>query len=279
MSERRCVIKFSFEGSAFEGYARQPTGSTVEGELIQALQRARLIDGPGEANFASASRVDRGVSALGAAVAFDTDAPAERVLPSLNAQASGIVAHSIAEVTRGFDPRRQAEFRWYRYHFPRSDPERTMDASRMTEAAARFVGVHDFSAFARVEGRDPVREVLDISIQRMGDTLVLDVRGRSFLWNQVRRMASAIATVGEGAESPESIEDALRSGRGGPYPTAPAEDLILMDVGFADLDFRRLEDYPKSTLERARQGHRRSEALLRYHEYIMEILGVAFPRC
>ena len=79
MELRRYVVKFAFEGHLFTGYARQVEGGTVEDELIGALVSAELIEGAKEGNFASASRVDRGVSAVSAAAAFDTPAAMDRV--------------------------------------------------------------------------------------------------------------------------------------------------------------------------------------------------------
>jgi tRNA pseudouridine38-40 synthase len=273
LSVRRYVIKFSFEGCAFEGYARQPTGRTVEGELIRSLQRAKLIAGPDEAAFASASRVDRGVSALGAAAAFDTDAPVERVLRSLNAHTEELVAHSIAEVEAGFDPRRRASFRWYRYHYERVRPETGYDVDAMREAASLFIGEHDFSAFARLDGRDPRREVLDVTLEPRGGFLVLDVRGRSFLWNQVRRMASAVAMVGSGEVTVGDVASALGSGDGPVFRPAPPGGLFLMDVGYPDLEFIEAVEYPRGTMESLMDRYYRSRCKMRYLEYIQERVG------
>lgn len=276
MSARRYVIKFSFEGGAFEGYARQPTGRTVEGELLLALQRAKLIDGPGEAAFASASRVDRGVSALGAAVAFDTAAPEVRVLRSINSQTGDLVVHSIAGVEAGFDPRRRATSRWYRYHYPFPNPNEGRgdgpDLPRMREAAKLFIGEHDFSAFARLDGRNPGREVLDVSLESHDGFLVMDVRGRSFLWNQVRRMASALWMVGTGDATVEEVGRALASGKGIAFPPSPPEGLFLMDVEYPDLEFVREGDFPRGKVEAIIARYHGVRCQARYLERILELM-------
>src|SRR3990172_8393699 len=77
----RIAMKIAYEGSPFSGYARQPRLRTVEGEVVRALLRARAIDDNRSSRFEGASRTDRGVSAFGNVVAFDTwlaPAPAVR---------------------------------------------------------------------------------------------------------------------------------------------------------------------------------------------------------
>ncbi len=270
MGSSRYVIKFAFEGHPYSGYARQPEGGTVEDELIGALVKADIIKDLRDASFSSASRVDRGVSAVAAAAAFDTDVPATRILRSLNAMTTSLVVHSIAEVGNGFDPRRAADHRWYRYHFCPEGEGRGLDMPAMRQAASAFLGEHDFSAFARVEDRDPIRTVLDISVERRSGSVVLDVRGRSFLWNQVRRMASAIRSAGLGETSPEAIERALHRGEGGPFPPLPPTGLFLMDVAFEGLKFTREEDLPRGTLARLREIYHQELCSVRFYEYLMD---------
>jgi tRNA pseudouridine38-40 synthase len=273
MGLRRYVVKFAFEGHLFNGYARQPQGDTVEDEMIGSLVKSGLISDARASGFASASRVDRGVSALGAAVAFDTEAREERVLRSLNASTGSLVAHSIARVEPGFDPRRAASYRWYRYHYgPEGGPGETgrgLQVPAMRRVAEAFLGEHDMSAFARLDDRDPIRRVLEIGVERRSGSLVLDVKGESFLWNQVRRMASAIRSVGSGEATVEDIEMALTEGRGGPFAPLSPVGLFLMDVVFDGLEFKRAEDLPSGTLARLRESHHQDLCSVRYHEYLM----------
>jgi tRNA pseudouridine38-40 synthase len=269
MEAQRYVVKFAFDGHLFKGYARQPEGDTVEDELIAALVRAELIEDVKEAAFASASRVDRGVSAIGAAVAFDTRAERGRILRSLNASTTSLVAHSISPVGPGFDPRRRAASRWYRYHFGPEEGEHGLDVPSMRRAAMAFEGEHDMTAFARLDGRDPVRTVLQVGVERRSGALVLDVRGRTFLWNQVRRMASAIRMVGTGELTANEVETALEHGQGGPFPPLPPVGLFLMDVTFDDLEFDRCQDLPSGTLGRLREIYHQELCSVKYHEYLM----------
>src|SRR5437667_12788730 len=67
----RVALKIAYDGRSFYGHQRQPDRRTVEGECIAALRSARLIRDPKEAFIRSASRTDRGVSAIGNFIAFD----------------------------------------------------------------------------------------------------------------------------------------------------------------------------------------------------------------
>ncbi len=270
MEHGRYVIKFSFDGHAFRGYARQPEGGTVEDELIDALRASKIIEDAKAGHFASASRVDKGVSAIGAVAAFDTQVDPRSLLRMINAHSWNVIAHSIASVDGSFDPRRQADSRWYRYHFREEELPSGLDVPLMRETAKLFLGEHDMSAFAKVDGRDPIRTVQRIAIERQSGSLVLDVWGASFLWNQVRRMASSLFMVGTNEISPEEVSDALDTGMGRPFPPVPPQGLFLMDVIYDGIEFERVSDLPSGTTEHLRDEYHQKRCSLNYLEYMRE---------
>ena len=270
MEHGRYVIKFSFDGHAFHGYARQPEGGTVEDELIGALRASMIIDDVRDGNFASASRVDKGVSAIGAAAAFDTQVDPGRVLRSLNAHTCNVIAHSIGSVDGSFDPRRRADSRWYRYHFQEEELSSGLDVPLMREAALLFLGEHDLTAFAKVDGRAPTRTVQRITVDRQSGSLVLDVWGASFLWNQVRRMASSLYMVGTHEIHPDEISNALEKGMGGPFPPVPPQGLFLMDVIYNDIEFERVADLPSGITEHLKDEYHQKRCSLKYLDYMRE---------
>ncbi len=64
------LLKFAYDGTKFYGYQRQPDKPTVEGEIISVLRDSGL-----DATIKSASRTDRGVSALGNVIYLADDEP------------------------------------------------------------------------------------------------------------------------------------------------------------------------------------------------------------
>lgn len=217
-------MKLAYDGSKFFGFQIQPEIPTVEGSLIDALEAVGAVRRDLGCGLRSSSRTDRGVSALGNVVSFETDFRLRSLCPALNSELSAVWTYSAAEVGDGFNPR-WAKQRWYRYCLPIA----SQDLSAMRAVARRFVGTHDFSGFARLDGRNPVRTIDSIDITESGPFFIMDFRAESFLWNMVRRIVWLVNAVGNGSlRSDEfSLETGHRPRRTG---LAPPEYLLLMDV-------------------------------------------------
>src|SRR5260221_1168999 len=89
-----------------------------------------------------------------------------------------------------------------------------LDEEAMRDAAARFVGMHDFASFAASTGseeddkeRSTEREIFSTELARSpdGEELGFNVRGRSFLRYLVRKMVSTLLDVGRGKLEPDDI--------------------------------------------------------------------------
>jgi tRNA pseudouridine38-40 synthase len=223
----RVIIKFAYNGKKFHGYARQPNLKTVEGELIRALVKHEIIKDTKESYFRSASRTDKAVSALGNAVAFNTNNPKKNILQNLTDEFSSILLYGIKKVKPEFNPR-HAIFRQYRYYLPLTN----LDIEKIVPALNCFTGEHNFSNFAKLEShRNPIRTIDNILFTQENNILIIDFFAQTFLWHQIRRILSALIKVGSGKLENEEITKALN------YPDkkvdfglAPAEPLILKDV-------------------------------------------------
>ena len=79
----RLAFKFAYDGRKFSGYARQPNLQTIEGELIKTLIQHGFIKDTKQSHFRSASRTDKGVSALGNVIAFNTDCTKNIIIEEL----------------------------------------------------------------------------------------------------------------------------------------------------------------------------------------------------
>jgi len=236
-------MKVAYDGRAFHGHARQPGLATVERESLLALSQARAIRGTEASRFQSASRTDRGVSALGNVLAFESELPPIPTVRAFNAKARNVWAWAVASVPPTFSARRARE-RWYRYMLPCDHDER-----RLSDALRVFIGEHDFRNFTR----DRERTVLSIDeacAARDGVGVALDFRARRFAWNLVRRMIAAALLVESGSKSVIDIERALRPGVRSDFGLAPPEPLILVDVRY-DFEFERVRD--PTTRERVRR--------------------------
>jgi len=222
----RAAVKLAYDGREFFGSQRQPDVSTVEEEILECLIEIKAIDSPKGARFRAASRTDRGVSAVGNVVAFDTAFRKEALLRAMNAASERVHYYGIAEVPEAFSPRR-ATRRWYRYFLPQEG----LELGRVMQCAELFVGKHDFRNFCKVDERSTIRSVEKVETFPVGDFIIADFFAREFLRNMIRRMVAAMAEVGAGNSDLQSASDAL-DGKRNQFGLAPAGNLCLMDVQY-----------------------------------------------
>lgn len=220
----RLAFKLAYRGEGFHGSQRQPDRRTVEGDLLQALVAGGAIQSASQARFQAASRTDRGVHALGNAVALDTPVHPRALIASVNRRLRGIWLHAYARVPAGFNPRHAVE-RWYRYHL-RGD----LPVERLRPLVARLRGSHDFRGFAK-GGRGGRCRVTSARLTREDGYVALDLRADRFLWTMVRRIARALECVAEGAMEEGEFQEGLK-GTPLPLEPAPAAFLWLMDVAY-----------------------------------------------
>ncbi len=241
----RIAIKFAYDGRAFHGYARQPNLITVEGALIELLLEHNVIKDPKKSSFRSASRTDKGVSALGNVVAFNTDVSKQKIIKDLFNDDSSIIVYGIKEVNLDFYPR-YAKQRQYRYYLSSKD----LDIEKIISTSDCFTGKHNFSNFAKLEPfKDPFRTIDNIVFTFETDFIIIDFFAKTFLWNQIRRIISVLIKVGRGKLEKEQIRKALENpGKKIDFGLAPAEPLILKDV-FYDFEF----EYNKKLLNKINQ--------------------------
>ena len=230
MPATELALRFAYDGSAFESYARQPGRRTVEGALLEALGHEGLLAG----SWRTGSRTDAGVSALENVARCALGRPhLKGLLPALQRHLpDGVWVTGAVSPPDGFDPRRAA---WRQYaYLAVPDGE---DVARMRTACDAFVGRHDVRAFARVEaGRSPQRTVLGFATEEADGLWRFTVRGESFLWNQVRRMVAAVLAVGRGEADEADIRGALRTGKPHRrFGLAPPEGLLLEQVHYDGL--------------------------------------------
>ena len=229
----RYALKFGYHGKSFSGYARQPKLRTIEGDIIKALKKTKIILNEREANFQTASRTDKGVSALGNVIAFNTEFKGDEILGALNAYLKEIWFYGIAEVESSFNPRHAIQ-RWYRYYLI----DDGMELISLKNISKIFQGTYDFSNFARLEeGNDPVKSIDSIEISKKKEFIILDFKAQSFLWHMVRRVVQSMMNVVMDKHTLDDIKYALEGNKKVDFGISPPEPLILMDVKY-DFEFK-----------------------------------------
>jgi tRNA pseudouridine38-40 synthase len=237
----RVALKFAYNGKNFSGYARQPGQRTIEQELLNVLIHHDLFQDPKKACFRTASRTDRGVSALGNVCVFDTTDYADKILNLLSRDISELFLYGISVVTSGFYPR-HAKRREYRYYLRKHG----LDFDKVLSAAELFTGEHNYQNFARVESlKNPIRVIDNILLEETPDFFIIDFFAQTFLWNQIRRIVSAVEKIGDGTLPLRDVKEALNHPeKRVDYQVAAPEPLLLKDVVY-DFSFTYVKEYQK----------------------------------
>ena len=125
-----------------------------------------------------------------------------------------------------------------------------LDIEKIITVSACFTGQHDFSNFARIEqAKDPVRAIDNIVFSDTKDLLIIDFFAPTFLWNQIRRIISALVKIGKNEVDKQQIVEALcNPDKNVDFGLAPAEPLFLKDV-FYDFDFEYDKFFKKEVEE------------------------------
>ncbi|HZP31186.1 MAG TPA: tRNA pseudouridine(38-40) synthase TruA [Acidimicrobiia bacterium] len=244
----------AYDGTEFHGFAAQPEQRTVTGVLVEAIEQA--LRRPVE-QFTGAGRTDAGVHAWGQVVTFRVGSgpgqpvDPERLRQSVNRRLGPeVVVRSAALAPPGFDARRSACWRHYRYTIvnrPEPDPflaryswwvAEPLDLSTLRLGADPFVGEHDFAAFCRkgTAGSTTVRRVLASHwTDGGGGVLRYDIRASAFCWQMVRSIVGLLVEVGSGRRRPGDILAVIRSrDRANATRLAPPQGLCLRAVGYED---------------------------------------------
>jgi tRNA pseudouridine38-40 synthase len=238
----RVALKFAYDGKHFSGYARQPCQQTIEQEILDLLIEQRIITSVNDSCFRTASRTDRGVSALGNVCAFNTVCSKKKIMSHLTKNLTDVLIYGIQSVKSDFYPR-YAKRREYRYYLKRND----LDVDAVLSATGLFTGEHNYRNFARVEPlKNPVRIIDTIFVVEKQDFLILDFYAQTFLWNQIRRIVSALEKRGKGILSNEQIHTALEHPeKKVDFQMAAPEPLILKDVVY-DFPFEYVKNFKKN---------------------------------
>lgn len=268
-------LTLAYDGSEFSGWQVQPGQTTVQGELQAALGRVT-----GESPLPQGSgRTDAGVHALGQVASFELAAgiPAGNLANALNRTLPAAVRVLEArKVPAGFHARHSAVAKTYEYRifqgaicppflarYVHACPW-PLSLNALQDAAARFVGEHDFLSFAASdpdlaargglapEGtkgaagggqikslRGTVRKIFSSIWEGVeagaGPMLIYRVRGDGFLHHMVRNLVGTMLDAGRGRTRSSGIEAILAArSRASAGPTAPPQGLFLHSVEYPE---------------------------------------------
>ncbi|MDM7832134.1 tRNA pseudouridine(38-40) synthase TruA [Cellulomonas edaphi] len=282
----RLRLDLAYDGTAFAGWAVQPTLRTVQGVLEAGLATVLRTEVRGEPapRLTVAGRTDAGVHARGQVAHVDVDPDVlEQVRgrsdrPALDALVSrlagvlppDVVVHRATVAPEGFDARFSAVRRRYAYRLSDDaalrDPllrghlvwhRRPLDVGAMEAAAAPLVGLHDFAAYCKPRpDATTIRTLERYSWSRdEAGVVVADVQADAFCHSMVRSLVGAALAVGEGRRPVDWPAQLLAArARDAGVHVAPAHGLTLEEVEYpadAEVASRAAQTRARRALEEA----------------------------
>ncbi len=240
-------MTFSYDGTNFSGYQKQPKMRTVQGEIEKALKE---INNGIKVDIHAAGRTDAKVHALNQRAHFEMDIKIseEKLWKGVNSLLpEDIYVKKIDKVSDDFHARFSAIGKEYIYiiNMGEYNPlERNyvyqhnekLDVIEMERGLKYIEGTHDFKAFTKVdeEKEDYVRTISQTNLIRDSKDLnkiTLVFVGTGFLRYMVRNIVGTLIEVGQGKRKSEDIIDILKSkDRTRAGKTANAEGLYLKNV-------------------------------------------------
>ncbi len=243
---RNIKLTLCYDGTDFHGWQRQPGPRTVQQVLEEALERLTGV----RSSTTASGRTDAGVHALGQTVHFLTASlhSTETFMRALNALLPRDVrVLDAAEMPQSFHATLDARSKRYRYAIDnariaspfqlryRWHVPHTLDVDAMTRAGAGLLGRHDFRSFETEwpNRMSSVRTILDLAVERQGETVTIEVEADGFLYNMVRSIAGTLVLVGTGKRPESWVAEVLAAeSRIEAGPTAPPQGLFLVTVRY-----------------------------------------------
>ncbi len=241
----RYLIDFSYAGTNFNGYQKQPHLRTVQGEIEKVLKMIEQKD----VNICSSGRTDAKVNALHQMAHFDLEKniSAYKLKGALNGYLpDDIYVNDVKIVDSNFHARYLVKSKTYVYYINTGvyNPIfrnnmyqycKTLDYDKMAYSIKDFIGTYDFSTFCSLEDKrdNKTRTIFDAYIKKDDNIIMIVFKGSGFLKYQVRNMVGLLIEIGSGKVKEDSIPLLIREkDRTKIGTTAPAQGLTLEKVSY-----------------------------------------------
>ena len=241
-------ILIEYIGSNFIGWQIQKKGhsiqKTIQNVLSKLLKERIKLHGSG--------RTDAGVHALEQSAHFEcinTIKNPEKLVMSLNffLNKKKISILKIKKKKYNFHARYSAKERCYVYYI-RNDlapsiinnnrewhVRKKLDINLMKKGAKKFLGTHDFSTFraSNCYSKNPIKTINKIEIKKNKKLIVIRIKSKSFLRNQVRSMVGSLKYLAEKKWDLKKFEAVFKSKKRNNCATpAPSHGLYLEKVTY-----------------------------------------------
>ena len=243
----RYFMTFSYDGSKYKGYQKQPKVKTIQSEIEKALKQ---INNNEKVEIHASGRTDAGVHALNQKAHFDLTIKIthEKLKNALNSLIpDDIYVKNIIEVEDDFHARFNVRAKEYIYkiNMGEYDPiqkdyvyqyNKKLDVVEIERAMKYLEGEYNFKSFTKTDDEkdDYVRKIVQTNLIRdvkNVNQIVLSFLGTGFLRYMVRNIVGTLIEIGEGKRKSEDMIEILeKKDRKCAGKTANPEGLYLKDV-------------------------------------------------
>jgi tRNA pseudouridine38-40 synthase len=248
-------LDIEYDGTKFAGWQNQDKVTTVQGVLEKAISS---VFGGISITLFGAGRTDAGVHAISQIAHIKIDEQKIKDIwqtkPEKLAKAINFYLHNFEVVVKSssiapadFHARfsaRQREYMYVIFNRPSSSvllQNRVwhvgtyLDVEAMHAAGNLLIGTHNFNAFrsSECQAKNPIRTIDSLNVFRNEELIIIEVKARSFLHNQVRIIAGTLKDVGCAKIDTNQVSKFLEEGnRRESGPTAPPYGLYLKKVSY-----------------------------------------------
>lgn len=245
MQNLRMTIQY--DGTKYDGWQRQGnTSNTIQEKIENVISQ---LTGE-EIELNASGRTDSGVHALGQVANFRTEKEldTEYMLKQINRYLpKDIRILDLKKEDLRFHSRLGAKRKTYVYRIDNTDFgsvfdrkyamrfNEKLDVKAMKEAAAFYIGEHDFKSFCTKKNmkKSTVRTIYSVDITCNNGIIEIVYCGNGFLYNMVRILTGTLMEVGRGRLKPADIMDIIEAkDRGRAGFTAEPEGLFLKSVEY-----------------------------------------------
>ena len=243
MNSKRFFLEFSYAGSAYHGWQRQPNALSVQEVLEKALEVLLKQQTP----LTAAGRTDTGVHAKQMFAHFDAEInDVEQLIFRLNQfLPNDIAVIRIREVIPEAHARFDALSRTYEYHLNNLKSPfvqgmsyslyKPLDVEQMNKAASILLGYKDFECFskAHTDVKTFLCNITKAVWEKSETGLVFTITANRFLRNMVRAIVGTLIEVGLSKKNIQEMHTVIESkNRSLAGYSVPAEGLFLTHIEY-----------------------------------------------
>ena len=235
-------IVFSYDGSDYYGYAKQPNKNTIQGNIENCLKILFNED----ITIHSSGRTDKGVHALAQVADFNTNKEIKpnNIAVFLNKTLPNSIKILNCEIVDDtFSSRFSAKKKTYVYLISTVELDifigkyvyinNKLDIEKMKEAASYFIGKHNYQNFTSKpdDYDDFERTIYSIKFKKIKNIYEISFTGNGFMKYMIRKIVGTLIEIGLGKIDYTFIENNLDvHDRKIVNYTAPSNALFLKKV-------------------------------------------------